>query len=106
MVATEATRDNRSTVLSRVTAPQGDEPWSGYDELTVHEIRAAVADDDERAEAVRSYERAHKNRAGVPRPLKLTRAPIAKEEAMKTPSPQAPTSAASLTRFREGAGEP
>ena len=59
MVATEATRDNRATVLSRVTALQGREPWSGYDELTVDEIRTAVADDDERAEAVRSYDRAH-----------------------------------------------
>jgi len=63
--AYERKHDNRSTVLTRVTALRGDEPWAGYDELTVDEIRAAVGDDDERASAVRSYERAHKNRAGV-----------------------------------------
>jgi ferritin-like metal-binding protein YciE len=63
--AYERKHDNRSTVLTRVSALQGDEPWAGYDELTVDEIRAAVGDDDERASAVRSYERAHKNRAGV-----------------------------------------
>ena len=54
-----------SGVLTRIDALTGDEPWSGYDELTVEEIRAAVGDDDQRASAVRRYERAHKNRAGV-----------------------------------------
>jgi ferritin-like metal-binding protein YciE len=63
--AYERKKDNRSTVLTRITALQAAEPWPGYDELTVEEIRAAVGDDDERASAVRSYERAHKNRAGV-----------------------------------------
>jgi len=63
--AYERKRDNRSTVLSRISALQGAEPWPGYDELTVEEIRAVVGDDDERASTVRSYERAHKNRAGV-----------------------------------------
>jgi hypothetical protein len=63
--AYERKKDNRSTVLARIDALQGAEPWPGYDELTVEEIRAAVGDDDERASSVRSYERAHKNRAGV-----------------------------------------
>ena len=63
--AYERAHDDRSTVLTRIDALKGDEPWSGYDDLTVDEIRAAVGDDDERASAVRSYERAHKNRAGV-----------------------------------------
>jgi ferritin-like metal-binding protein YciE len=63
--AYERKKDNRSTVLTRISALQGDEPWPGYDELTVEEIRTAVGDDDERASTVRSYERAHKNRAGV-----------------------------------------
>jgi ferritin-like metal-binding protein YciE len=63
--AYERKKDNRSTVLSRITALEGDEPWPGYDELTVEEVRAAVGDDDERASSVRRYERAHKNRAGV-----------------------------------------
>ena len=54
--AYERKKDNRTTVLTRIDALQGAEPWPGYDELTVEEIRAAVGDDDERA---------HKNRAGV-----------------------------------------
>ena len=61
----ERKTDNRSTVLTRIGALQGAEPWPGYDELTVEEIRAAVGDDEERANTVRGYERAHKNRAGV-----------------------------------------
>jgi ferritin-like metal-binding protein YciE len=63
--AYERKKDNRSTVLSRISTLEGNEPWPGYDELTVEEIRAAVGDDDERARTVGSYERAHKNRAGV-----------------------------------------
>jgi hypothetical protein len=64
--AYERKKDNRSTVLTRIAALQGAEPWPGYDELTVEEVRAAVGDaDDERVSSVRSYERAHKNRAGV-----------------------------------------
>jgi rubrerythrin len=63
--AYERKTDNRSTVLSRISTLEGSEPWPGYDELTVEEIRAAVGDDDERANSVRRYERAHKNRAGV-----------------------------------------
>jgi ferritin-like metal-binding protein YciE len=44
----------------------GGEPWPGYDEQTVEEIRRALAGADERrAEEVRSYERSHKKRAGV-----------------------------------------
>ena len=49
--AYERKHENRSTVLTRISALQGDEPWPGYDELTVDEIRAAVGDDDERASA-------------------------------------------------------
>ena len=61
----ERKHGNRATVLTRISALRGEEPWPGYDGLTVDEIRDAVGDDDERASAVRSYERAHKNRAGV-----------------------------------------
>jgi len=62
----ERKNQNRSTVLSKVTSLRGDEPWPGYDELSVAEIRTALdAGDDESAKQVRSYERAHKNRAGV-----------------------------------------
>jgi ferritin-like metal-binding protein YciE len=43
-----------------------DEPWPGYDELTAAEIQAVLSEGDEaRAKQVRSYERGHKNRAGV-----------------------------------------
>jgi ferritin-like metal-binding protein YciE len=65
--AYEKAHADRSTIRSRIETLRGDEPWSGYDDLTVDEIRAALGerDDDERADAVRTYERAHKNRAGV-----------------------------------------
>lgn len=62
----ERKNQNRTTVLSRITSLRGDEPWAGYDELTANEIQAVLAEgDDERAKDVRSYERSHKNRAGV-----------------------------------------
>jgi hypothetical protein len=64
--AYERKHENRSTVLSRIESLRANEPWPGYDELGVQEIRTALADaDDDRAATVRSYERAHKNRAGV-----------------------------------------
>jgi hypothetical protein len=57
---------SRTTILSRVTSLRSDEPWAGYDELTGAEVVAVLSEgDDDRAEQVRSYERAHKNRAGV-----------------------------------------
>ena len=64
--AYERRGENRTTVLNRISTLRGDEPWAGYDELTVAEIRAALsAGDDDRAEQVQRYERGHKNRAGV-----------------------------------------
>jgi len=64
--AYERRHQNRSTVLNRVNALRGDEPWAGYDELTVNEIQSVLSEGDEdRAEKVRAYERAHQNRAGV-----------------------------------------
>jgi ferritin-like metal-binding protein YciE len=62
----ERKNDNRATVLSRITALRGQEPWPGYDELTVAEIEAVLSEGDEqRAKDVVAYERSHKNRAGV-----------------------------------------
>jgi ferritin-like metal-binding protein YciE len=62
----ERKHSNRTTILSRITALRGDEPWAGYDELTVSEVQAVLAkSDDDRAQQVRNYERSHKNRAGV-----------------------------------------
>jgi ferritin-like metal-binding protein YciE len=62
----ERKNDNRTTVLSRVSALRRAEPWPGYDELTVAEIEAVLGEGDEqRAKDVVTYERTHKNRAGV-----------------------------------------
>lgn len=62
----ERRSENRRTILSRITSLRADEPWPGYDELSVKEIRTILDDGDEqRVRDVREYERAHKNRAGV-----------------------------------------
>lgn len=64
--AYERRHENRTTVLDRVSTLRVDEPWAGYDELTVDEVQAVLAErDDEQVEQARTYERAHKNRAGV-----------------------------------------
>ena len=62
----ERKNQNRTTILGKISALRGNEPWPGYDELSVAEIESVLGEgDDERARDVRSYERAHKNRAGV-----------------------------------------
>ena len=62
----ERRHENRATVLERLSSLRGDEPWPGYDELTAAEVQAAINQaDDDRVKAIRSYERAHKARAGV-----------------------------------------
>jgi ferritin-like metal-binding protein YciE len=64
--AYERRSQSRTTVLNRVVALRGDEPWAGYDELTAAEVQAVLSEGDEdRARQVARYERAHKNRAGV-----------------------------------------
>jgi ferritin-like metal-binding protein YciE len=64
--AYERRNDNRSTVTDRISTLRASEPWAGYDELTVDELRSALAQADEsRARKAREYEKAHKNRAGV-----------------------------------------
>jgi ferritin-like metal-binding protein YciE len=71
----ERRHQNRTTILSRITALRGDEPWPGYDELTVGEIQSRLSESDhDRVEQVRAYERSHKNRAGV---LKATERELA-----------------------------
>jgi len=66
VAAYERKHEKRSTVLGRIDSLRADEPWPGYDELTADEVRAHLAEgDDRRAKDVRAYERAHKNRAGV-----------------------------------------
>jgi hypothetical protein len=62
----ERRHQDRSTILSKVAALRGEEPWPGYDELGVSEIRSVLAKGDgQQAEQVRAYERSHKNRSGV-----------------------------------------
>jgi ferritin-like metal-binding protein YciE len=62
----ERKNQNRATILGRISSLRGNEPWAGYDELTAAEVQAVLSEgDDDRAKQVRSYERAHKNRAGV-----------------------------------------
>ena len=64
--AYERRNQKRTTVLSRITALRGNEPWPGYDELTAADVQSALSDaNDARVKKVRAYERAHKNRAGV-----------------------------------------
>jgi ferritin-like metal-binding protein YciE len=64
--AYERRHEKRATVLNRIGALKGQEPWPGYDELTASEIRAALEDaDEELAKRVYEYERAHKNRSSV-----------------------------------------
>ncbi len=62
----ERKNENRRTILSRITSLRGEEPWPGYDDLSVDEVRAVLDEGDEhRVKRVRAYERSHKNRAGV-----------------------------------------
>jgi ferritin-like metal-binding protein YciE len=62
----ERKNEKRRTILSRITGLRIQEPWPGYDELGVSEIRSVLDEGDrERIKRVRSYERSHKNRAGV-----------------------------------------
>lgn len=64
--AYERRTENRATVLSRVSSLRADEPWPGYDELTVGQIDDALrAADGDVVAKVRSYERAHKGRKSV-----------------------------------------
>jgi ferritin-like metal-binding protein YciE len=64
--AYERKNQNRSTITSRIDSLRADEPWPGYDELSVDEVRAVLSEGDEtRVKGVRTYERKHKNRAGV-----------------------------------------
>jgi ferritin-like metal-binding protein YciE len=64
--AYERRNQKRATVLDRISSLRGDEPWPGYDELTAAEVQAVLSEGDgDRAKQVRSYERAHKNRASV-----------------------------------------
>jgi hypothetical protein len=63
----ERKRQNRTTVLDKIETLRSGEPWTGYDELTGHEIEKLItgAHDSEELRAVRRYEQAHKARSTV-----------------------------------------
>jgi hypothetical protein len=62
----ERKHENRATITDRIAKLTGEEPWSGYDELSVEAVgRELYTRDTDTAERVRRYERAHKDRAGV-----------------------------------------
>jgi hypothetical protein len=62
----ERRTQDRRTVLNRVDALRGDEPWAGYDDMNAGEIVERLrAADDALAAKVRDHERAHKARATV-----------------------------------------
>ena len=56
--AYERKHENRATITDKIAKLTGEEPWSGYDELSVDAITTALRDtDDDTAAAVRTYER-------------------------------------------------
>lgn len=64
--AYEAKHEKRATITDKITKLTGDEPWSGYDEQNVDAITTILAKaDDDTSRKVRSYERDHKDRAGI-----------------------------------------
>jgi hypothetical protein len=64
--AYEAKRENRATVTDKIAKLTGDEPWSGYDELSVDGVTKALREADAAtAREARTYEREHKDRSGV-----------------------------------------
>jgi hypothetical protein len=64
--AYEAKRQNRGTIIGGIVKLTDEEPWSGYDGQNIPEITARLAGRNAAtAGKVRSYELAHKDRAGV-----------------------------------------
>ena len=64
--AYERKRQNRATITDKIESLSGDEPWSGYDELSVDGATKALREANaEAARDARAYEREHKDRSGV-----------------------------------------
>ena len=62
----ETKNANRSTIMKKIGALRTQEPWPGYDALTVPEIKSELEHAPEsRLTKVRDYERNHKNRTSV-----------------------------------------
>jgi ferritin-like metal-binding protein YciE len=64
--ARKGTEKAKKTTTKAARATGAAQPWPGYDDHTVEEITDRLGRaTDAKARAVRTYERAHKNRAGV-----------------------------------------
>jgi hypothetical protein len=64
--ARSGTAKAKATTRKAARKTGASEPWQGYDNLTVEEITDRLGRaTDAKAREVRTYERAHKNRAGV-----------------------------------------
>ena len=64
--AYERKNENRATITDKIAKLTGEEPWSGYDELSAEAVAKAVGEgDEESARKVRSYERERKDRSSV-----------------------------------------
>jgi ferritin-like metal-binding protein YciE len=64
--AYERKGEARSTVLLRIESLRSAEPWPGYDQQSVGEIRTELGDaDEEHVKRARFYEQEHKHREGV-----------------------------------------
>jgi PRC-barrel domain len=62
----ERKHDSRKTVLERIEALRGDQPWRGYDTQKVADVKKKLTKaSPETARFVRDYERKHKDRSGV-----------------------------------------
>ncbi|MGB0095803.1 MAG: hypothetical protein WBP81_25100 [Solirubrobacteraceae bacterium] len=62
----ERKNENRATITDKIAKLTGEEPWSGYDELSAEAVAKAVGEgDEETARKVRSYERDRKDRSTV-----------------------------------------
>jgi len=64
--AYERTTRNRTEILEALQDLRGKEPWPGYDEMSVNDIRSRFADSDsDQVRAVLEYERGHKGRSSI-----------------------------------------
>ena len=64
--AYERKNGNRVTITDRIAKLVGEQPWAGFDEQDVDAVASKLHTvDSDTARKAKSYERDHKNRAGV-----------------------------------------
>lgn len=64
--AYERTTRNRAAVLEALRDQRGKEPWPGYDEMSVGDIRSRLGEaDPDAVRGVLEYEREHRNRSSI-----------------------------------------